>query len=269
MLERSTLEELARAPVGRYTAGPSWVHFCAAPTLWGVVLWGRPGDGEALQLGQSLLLELAAPAVPHASLIDCSRLEGADPAAFHLAERYLTAHTEALEKSVLKVALLRPAGLKGATVAGAYEVLPKPYPVSVFADLQAAWRWLEPERGWPKTPGFLAELHAEASSASPVLFELRAWLDAHLAGVELKDAAKALKVSERTLQRKLTDAKVTFTSELSEARLRAAKRLLIETDAKLTSIAIEVGFSSLQHFSALFRKRVSMSPSQFRENARD
>ena len=271
MLERCTIEELARDPVGRYSAGGSWVHFCAAPTLWGVVLWGRPGDGEALQLGQSLVLELSAPAVPHASLIDCSRLEGADPAVFRLAERYLIEHTEALEKNVLKVALLRPSGLKGATVAGAYEVLPRPYPVSVFADVQAAWRWLSPRRppGWPKTPGFLAELYAEASSASPVLLELRAWLDAHLSEVELKGAAKALGLSERTLQRKLSEAKVTFTAELSEARLRAAKRLLTETDAKLTSIAVEVGFSSLQHFSALFRKRLAMSPSQFRANARN
>ena len=270
MLKRSTVEELSRAPVGRFACGESWVHFCAAPTLWGVILWDRTDDADALKLGQSLVLELSAPAEPHASLIDCSRLEGADPSAFHMAERYLTRYGEALREYVLKVALVRPSGMKGAVVAGAYDVLPRPYPVEVFADVHTAWRWLggAKEDAWPDSPDFLDDAYAQASGSSPVLTELRAFLEAHLAGVELREAAKALKLSERTLQRKLSDAGVTFTEELGEARLRAAKRLLTDTDAKLTAIAVEVGFSSLQHFSALFRRKLRMSPSQWRVKGR-
>jgi AraC-like DNA-binding protein len=265
---RSTVEELAQHPVGRYSCGDSWIHYCAAPTLWGVILWDRTPDADAIRLGQSLVLELSPPAEPHASLIDCSRLEGADPSSFHMAERYITRYADALKDYVLRVALVRPSGMKGAIVAGAYDVLPKPYPVEVFKDTASAWKWLggAGKKGWPASPKFLEEAYAEATGTPRVLSELRAWLETHLQAVELADAAKALKVSERTLQRKLTDAKATFTEELAEARLKAAKRMLSDTDAKLTAIAVEVGFSSLQHFSALFRRKLSMSPSQFRQS---
>src|SRR5258706_9777851 len=91
-MRRSTLDELARAPVGRFVAGETFVHFCAAPTLWGVILWGRPDGGHALELGRSLVLELAPPAVPHPSIVDASRLDGGDPAAVGAAGRYLTPH---------------------------------------------------------------------------------------------------------------------------------------------------------------------------------
>jgi AraC-like DNA-binding protein len=268
VLARSTLEELAKDPAGRYTRGDSWIHFCAAPTLWGVILWARTPDDEAVRLGQSLVLELSPPAQPHASLIDCSRLDGADPSSFQMAERYLTRYSEVLKEYVLRVALVRPSGMKGAIVAGAYDVLPKPYPVEVFKDVTSAWKWLggAGKNGWPSTPKFLDDANVEATGTPPMLSELRAWLDAHLQSAELADAAKALKLSERTLQRKLLDSKVTFTGEVAEARLRAAKRMLADTDAKLTSIAVEVGFSSLQHFSALFRRRLAMSPSAFRQS---
>lgn len=268
VLARSTIEELAKNPVGRYTRGDSWLHFCAAPTLWGIVFWGRTEDADAWKLGESLILELAPPAKPHAALIDASRLGGANPETFHLAERYVTRHAEELKEWVTRCALVRPSGMKGAIVAGAFDVLPRPYPVQTFKDVGSAYKWLgeSGREGWPATPSFLEEAFVETTGTPVMLGELRAWLDAHLQAVELSDAAKALKVSERTLQRKLSDAKVTFTEELAEARLRAAKRLLGDTDLKLTAIAVEVGFSSLQHFSALFRRRLAMSPSEFRQS---
>src|SRR5258706_12791527 len=81
-MRRSTLDELARAPVGRFVAGETFVHFCAAPTLWGVILWGRPDGGHALELGRSLVLELAPPAVPPAAVVGASRPGRGGPAAF-------------------------------------------------------------------------------------------------------------------------------------------------------------------------------------------
>jgi hypothetical protein len=35
----ATLDEFASDPVGRYVSGNEYVHFCATPELWGVVLW--------------------------------------------------------------------------------------------------------------------------------------------------------------------------------------------------------------------------------------
>jgi hypothetical protein len=141
-MRQATLEELASAPLGRFVVGDCFAHFCAAPALWGVVLWGRPDARQAAALGRSLVLELGAAVRAHASLVDASRLEGGDPAAFRATERYLHHHGDALAGRVTRLALVRPSGMGGAIVAGAFEVLPRPYPVQVFGDVAAAFAWL-------------------------------------------------------------------------------------------------------------------------------
>jgi len=263
-VRRSTLEELASAPVGRYVAGETFVHFCASPRLWGLILWGRPDFQHAEQLGRSLVLELAPPAQPHSSIIDASRVQGGDPRAFVAAEAYLRRNAAALSAQVTKLAVLRPSGLDGALVAGAYDVLPRPYPVQVFQDPGEALAWLGAELDASE----LARMYAEASSTPTELGALRALLDANLEGMPLAQTAKRLGMSERTLQRKLNDAGTTFKEELADARIRAARRLLVDSEAALTTIALEVGCGSLQYFSALFRRRTGLTPSAFRAKHR-
>src|SRR5439155_19829718 len=99
----ANLAELARDPVGRCVYGDTWAHYCVAPGLWGVCLWGRPTETEAVQLGRSLILELSAPARPHASIIDASRMEGGDEGAFGALERYVEKHWDALKIWVEKL----------------------------------------------------------------------------------------------------------------------------------------------------------------------
>jgi AraC-like DNA-binding protein len=258
-MRRSTLDELARDPVGRYLAGDSFLHFCAAPGFWGVVLWGRPDHRDAMALGRSLMLGLAPPAEPHRTLFDASRLAGSDPAAFRAAERYLAHFAPALARHVERLALVRPSGMSGAVVAGAFEVLPKPFPVAVFDDPAAACAWLEVEGA-----ALAAALYAEVIGTPRLLPALRAFLDRHLSGVTIEEAARALALSPRSLQRRLAEAGTTFSEELADARVRAARRLLADGDAPLTAIAYDVGCASLQHFSALFRRRTQESPSAFR-----
>ena len=248
-------------------AGPTYAHFCVGPSLWGVTLWGRPNEDDAVQLGRTLVLELAPPAEPHVSLVNASRLVGGDVGAFALLERYMSRHAEALAKFVQRLALVRPSGLEGAIVAGAYDVVKRPYEVSVFGGVESALEWLGvADRS--AVAGALAKMHADASSTPPVLGALRSWLDAHLADPAIADAAIALALSERSLQRKLQEHDATFQEEVAEARVRAAKRLLSGGDASLTAIAIEVGCASPQHFSALFRRLTGESPSAWRARAR-
>jgi AraC-like DNA-binding protein len=263
-----SLEELGRDPVGRYVGGETFVHFCASPGLWGVLLWGRPSEADARQLGRSLVFELAPPAQPHVSIVDASRLDGGDAGAFGALERYVTRYAELLHQWVLRLAVVRPGGLGGAMVAGAYEVLPRPYPVAVFGDPRAALDWLAPAGDGPPHDALataLSELYAEAQRTPAFVSALRVLLDGHLGGVPVTDAASALGMSERTLQRKLSEVGTTFQDEMGDARVRAAKRMLLDGDAPLTEIAFEVGCASLQHFSALFRKRTGRSPSAWRK----
>src|SRR3990172_7221916 len=52
------------------------------------------------------------------------------------------------------------------------------------------------------------------------------------------------------------------------ARLERAKVLLMMTEASVTDICMEVGFSSLGTFSYVFARRVGMAPSAYRAGAR-
>ena len=260
-MRRSNLDELARDPVGRYVAGDCFLHFCAAPGFWGIVLWGRPDQQQAVELGRSLLLGLSPPAEPHVTLFDASRLEGSDPAAFRAAGRYLDRFGPALKRHVVRLALVRPSGMNGAVVAGAFEVLPRPFPTAVFGDAVSACAWLGLDIDGA---GLVTALHAEVTTTPRVVPALRAYLDEHLSDVTVEQAARALGLSARSLQRKLGEVGTTFSEELADARVRAARRMLADGNAPLTAIAFDVGCASLQHFSALFRRRTRETPSAFR-----
>jgi len=54
----------------------------------------------------------------------------------------------------------------------------------------------------------------------------------------------------------------------SRAQIEKAKHLLILSDSSVTDVCMAVGFSSLGSFSALFSRRVGMSPSEFQRRYR-
>jgi transcriptional regulator GlxA family with amidase domain len=261
-MQRGTPEIMGTDPVGHYVSGACFLHFCAAPELWGIILWGRPNMDVARELGRTLVLELEPTAKPHASVVDASRMEGADTGAFQALEWYMRTHGDQLAKQVLKLALVRPPGLSGAIVAGIYDVVPRPYPVEVFGTVGEALAWAGAEDA---IEAELVAAHAEATGTPPLLGALRGLLSSKLTGITVAEAAKRMSLSERSLQRKLSELDTTFQAELGAARVRAAQRMLVDTDAPLTNIALEVGCASLQHFSALFRKHVGVAPSAWRK----
>jgi AraC-like DNA-binding protein len=85
----------------------------------------------------------------------------------------------------------------------------------------------------------------------------------------VREVLAAFPISYRQLARFLADEFGTSPKQLQlEARLREAKRLLRETDWSLVTIALELGFSSPQHFSTLFHAREQMIPSRWRDRER-
>ncbi|MBL9012947.1 MAG: helix-turn-helix transcriptional regulator [Myxococcales bacterium] len=251
-------------PIGAYVALPHALVFAARRTLWGFALWGKPAEADVKRLVPLLALELDARVAPHASIVDVRRLEAADPRAFAVLTRYLRANFAAFRTQVTRLALVRPPGLLGATVAGFFQVEGAPYPVRVFDRLPDAAAWL-------RAGELAAELDAaiaDASAVTPVLVQLRRWLDAHLEDATLARAARACARAPRSLQRDLSGAGTTFHGELDAARIRLAKRLLIESDSAVTEIAYDVGCASPQHFSTLFRRVTGSTPSRWRARAR-
>lgn len=259
----ASLDDFAADPIGRYLVGAGWVHWCAAADLFGVILFGRPGRDAAARLTRALAVELAAPVTPHQSIVDARRVDGVDAEGFEVLSAYVTDHHAELAAQVTRLALVRPEGLPGAAIAGFFEVLAPPYPVQVFDDAGAALAWL----GRAEIAPALAALAAVAS-APPLVAQLHAHLAACLVDATLAGAAAHLHLSPRSLQRRLRAAGTTFQSELTAARVRAAQTLMLDSDAPLTRIALDVGFTSPQHFSNQFRRLVGQSPSAWRAQHR-
>ena len=243
------------------------MYFCAHPERCGFVLWGRPDEDDIRRLIRLLKSELAPPSVPHVSLIDARRLEGVDAGAYAAIAGYVKEHHQRLGAYVTRLALVRPSGLAGAVVAGFFQVLAPPYPVSTFADAAGALDWLGRAADAPLLPE-LDALVASASGTAPIVAELRGLLEADLGRATLEGAARTLSLSERTLQRRLNEAGTTFHQELNVTQVRVAKAMLLDSAAQLTTVALEVGCASLQHFSALFRKHTGESPSAWRARHR-
>ena len=50
----------------------------------------------------------------------------------------------------------------------------------------------------------------------------------------------------------------------NKMRMEEAKRLLRETDLRITDIALELGFNNITYFNHLFKDTVGIAPSEFR-----
>jgi AraC-like DNA-binding protein len=256
-----------QAPVGSYVVGTGWLYWSANEYLFGFILWGSPNGDAIRKLVTLLAVELGSPVVPHVSLVDARRLERVDEESFRALNDYVAARRRELAGQVQRLAIVLPKGMEGATVAGFFRVLEPPYPVEVFPDAERALAWLDRTADAP----VLAELDrlvAEATATAPDVAPLRALVEAEPATMTLRRAARSLGVSVRTLQRRLRDANTSFQDELARARLKAAEKRLLDSNAQLTAIAIDVGYASLQHFSAMFHRLKGESPSSWRARHR-
>ena len=87
-------------------------------------------------------------------------------------------------------------------------------------------------------------------------------------GLAVDEAAKALGLTGRTLQRRLQAEGTTFLAESRKATVRRAKHLLSTTDDKVADIARAVGCATAQHFTELFRTETGVPPAAWRAAAR-
>jgi AraC-like DNA-binding protein len=85
-------------------------------------------------------------------------------------------------------------------------------------------------------------------------------------GVEVAEVAEAMRMSARTVQRRLEDEGTRFTDVVDEARQRVAKRLLADPQIALVDVAFRVGFSDLATFSRAFKRWTGKPPGQWRRS---
>jgi len=81
------------------------------------------------------------------------------------------------------------------------------------------------------------------------------------------EAARALAMSSRQLQRTLRAQETTFSEAVQRARIEAARRLMLDRRVSLSEVAFCSGFSDAAHFSRLFRRHLDVPPSAYRDLA--
>ena len=82
----------------------------------------------------------------------------------------------------------------------------------------------------------------------------------------LRELARILNVSPRTLDRYLGAEGHRFRALANDARNAHAVRLLRDTDLSITRIAIELGYSDAANFTRAFRRANGSSPGRFRRD---
>ena len=84
--------------------------------------------------------------------------------------------------------------------------------------------------------------------------------------ITLKELANRVSLGERQTERLLQKHYgQSFIQKKTEARMSAASQLLRETNASISDIAEDLGYSSPEHFSNAFRKFYKESPKAFRK----
>jgi AraC-like DNA-binding protein len=266
LLEARSPAAFHERPAGGFVAGASWFYFAFDETLFGYAIWGRPEAEDIAKLVRVLVSELDRP--PHAALVDFAHLESVAPAAFDALAAYATTHEQTLGRIVTQTAIVRPGTpVNAAIVTGFFDVSSRPFPVAFFEGVEPALVHLG-RADAKELAEALREVRARVSDEPEVLRELRAHLGATVRKPSLDDAARALGLSARTLQRRLADVSTSFEAEVQHVRIVLAQRMLGDTDVPVTTIALDLGFQTAQHFSTLFRSRTGETPSAYRARSR-
>lgn len=83
----------------------------------------------------------------------------------------------------------------------------------------------------------------------------------------IAQAAAALGMSSRQMQRQLRLGGASYSGILRDARVRRAARAMLDTSASLAEIGYAAGFADQAHFTREFRRILGASPADWRRNA--
>lgn len=86
--------------------------------------------------------------------------------------------------------------------------------------------------------------------------------------IEFDDIASEVRMSSKTLERRLAERGVTFSKLLEDIRCDLAKRYLVDTDFRLEQIAYLVGYSEPAVLVRAFKRWTKTTPIQFRNKMR-
>ncbi|MFO1091265.1 MAG: AraC family transcriptional regulator ligand-binding domain-containing protein [Hyphomicrobiales bacterium] len=114
----------------------------------------------------------------------------------------------------------------------------------------------------------LARARLEPASRGDMIgvISTQIWTQVLAGAVSIDGAAHALDVSTRTLQRCLQEQGTTFRRLGNVIRAKRASELLHGTNASVTEISSELGYSTPANFARAFRKSTGLAPEDYRRN---
>ena len=248
----------------RYFAGRSFCFWGEGTRAFGTVMWGRPLEADIEAMIPFFELGVDPQLRGHASFVDCRAIESIDVLAFGKLLRYLVARRHAWGPNVGRQAVLHPDGVVGVMVAGALHVARPPYPFACFHGAgDDAFAWC----GVPELHADVERLRASLIATPEISRRVRSVLQQH-GLASSADVARALGLSQRTLQRRLEEAGTTFRDERDRHVSIEIERLLAGTELDLDAIAAQVGLSSASHLVAHFRATHGTTPGAWRAERR-
>jgi len=112
-----------------------------------------------------------------------------------------------------------------------------------------------------------ASLTHGSRAADPVIARCQQWAALHyMHEAPVAQMAALSQLAERTFNRRFAQATGMAPLEyVHHVRLEEAKQLLESGDTPIEGIAVEVGYSDGSFFTRLFRRKVGMTPAQYRQ----
>lgn len=134
------------------------------------------------------------------------------------------------------------------------------------ADLDRPFPGHNPEMLAMLTPALAAAL-GELDAQSSIAGQVKVILKRSLASGQpsLSDIAREVGMSERTLQRRITEEGSTFRDLLAAARRDLGRRLLADPATDIDEVACLLGYQDTTSFYRAFREWEGMAPNQWRE----
>jgi AraC-like DNA-binding protein len=114
-----------------------------------------------------------------------------------------------------------------------------------------------------------ARINWSAEPENQLMDRLLSFVTKNISAATLPDAARHIGMSERTLRRRIgEDLGQNWRSLLRETRMKVAMESLRETNAPITSIALEIGFASSAAFSHAFTQHLGLTPRDYAKRHR-
>jgi AraC-like DNA-binding protein len=254
-----------RAPVGKWRCVGSSLAWCHSATLTGCITWGcQTPDETRATMG---LFESFAQLGPQFDVIlDGSSIERVAAGSLLVFADWMRRNRDLLRRRVRHHVGVNAPGVSSFMLAGIFPlIIGARWQITRVLDRREAFRLLLPNEG-DALCDELMSIVDQVRGTSPTIARLRDLLARCAGRMSAAEAARALGLSLRSLQRELRHAGSSYRDEQHTAQFRLAERLLPE-ESKIAVVAARLGVSE-RAFDALIRARTGLTPAELRERLR-